>query len=127
MNSFLFKPMGRLGFLLCIPVLGLLGYRAGMLILGTALQYPGHIPDIIYWTYFDYTLVFSVSLFFVQVKRLRSIGAPFAYALGISLAVITALYVLSQIPGGRMLSLSALWFIVLGALPVKKTATAELA
>ena len=70
------RPIGRLGFLIWLPVLWLLGYGAVMLNLATALQYPGNVPENISWTYFAQWLIFLVPAIFVQARRLESAGLP---------------------------------------------------
>ena len=72
--KWLIKPMGRLGFIISLPVLGLLFYASVMLILAKALQYPGHVPEGIEYVYLAYGLIWFVPAVVVQVKRLRSIG-----------------------------------------------------
>ena len=111
------RPIGRLGFLLWLPVLWLLGYGAVMLNLATALQYPGHVPENIGWTYFAQWLIFLVPAVFVQAGRLKSVGLPFWIAWPLPVVVLFLILRVASLNFVPFCAVTGAWVALLLLLP----------
>lgn len=116
-SGLLARPIGRLGFLLWLPVLWLLGYGAVMLNLATALQYPGHVPENIGWTYFAQWLIFLVPAVFVQAGRLRSVGLPFWIAWPLPVVILFLVLRVVSLNFVPFLVVTGAWVALLLLLP----------
>lgn len=73
--KWLFKPLGRAGFAVCLPFLALL-WLAAFILVNQVLQRPGNSPDAVAWIYLAYSMIWYIPSIIVQLKRLRSIGLP---------------------------------------------------
>ncbi len=111
-RNLLTQPVNRLVFLCCLPVVGILGWISFMLVLGTALQYPGDVPEGIELVYFTQLLIVAVPALLVQYKRLLSIGFGRLTALVLGVPGIASI-----VFAGVAWPAPCLWFAILALTP----------